>query len=347
MKKLYTLLATFILSVFVLTACGANNTAEVDENGNTAIDELVVSFVPSRDPDDIVTATKPLENLLKEELLNHGFAVQNVSISVGTSFDAVGQGLSAGTIDVGFIPSGTYVLFEDGVEVILTATRQGLNKDYDEASAWNNGLPTENIEEQVTHYRSIILAGPSEKGRELAEIVNSGGELTWEDLNSATWSVMSSTSPAGYIYPTLWLKENFNGRGITDLNSAAQADSYGSSIARLAAEQIDIMPIFGDGRMDFTDAWIEEFGQELIWEDIQVIGVTMPIFNDTISVSRHSNTVTPELRDALQQAFINIGQTEEGLEVIAIYNHMGYLPATSSDFDDERAAQELIRDLAE
>ena len=45
------------------------------------------------------------------------------------------------------------------------------------------------------------------------------------------------------------------------------------------------------------------------------------------------------------EAFINIGNTEEGKEVIAIYSHNGYLPAKSSDYDAERAAQEMIQSL--
>ena len=48
---------------------------------------------------------------------------------------------------------------------------------------------------------------------------------------------------------------------------------------------------------------------------------------------------------ALSEAFINIGNTEAGKEVISIYSHNGYLPAQSSDYDSERAAQEMIQTL--
>lgn len=47
--------------------------------------------------------------------------------------------LSAGTADVGLIPGGTYVLYDDGCDVLLTATRDGLNKDLDNAKDWNGG----------------------------------------------------------------------------------------------------------------------------------------------------------------------------------------------------------------
>ena len=51
------------------------------------------------------------------------------------------------------------------------------------------------------------------------------------------------------------------------------------------------------------------------------------------------------LKEALQQAFINIGESEEGKEVISIYNHEGYQEATDSDYDNERKAQELVQEI--
>ena len=60
-----------------------------------------------------------------------------------------------------------------------------------------------------------MIAGPSE-GPGTRRQDNAGEELTWEDVNSANWSVANSSSPAGYIYPSLWLQENF-GKNITDL----------------------------------------------------------------------------------------------------------------------------------
>ena len=53
-----------------------------------------------------------------------------------------------------------------------------------------------------------------------------------------------------------------------------------------------------------------------------------------------------DLIAALQQAFINISNTDAGKEVIAIYSHKGYQVAQSSDYDNERAAQKLIQELS-
>ena len=199
-----------------------------------------------------------MKAMLQEELAGLGYNVGEVEITVGTNYEAVGEALSAGTADVGLIPGGTYVMYDDGAEVILTATRNGLNKDSDNPADWNDGTPTEFTEDQVTYYRALVIAVPSESGQELVGKVNAGEELTWDDLNSATWAVMSTTSPAGYIYPSIWLQDNY-GKSITDLSNVVTSDSYGSTMARLASGQIDVMVSYADVRQDNKDKWTTEF----------------------------------------------------------------------------------------
>lgn len=374
MKKLITVVLAGMLCFVSLTACGetasqattndtnstavsettkAEDTAEKEATAeeNTAeeaksIDTLHVYFVPSREPEEIVTATEPLRNMLKDELAKEGYNVGNVEISVGTTYEAVGEALSAGTADIGLIPGGTYVLYDDGADVILTATRFGLSKDFDDPKEWNDGNPTETSTEQAVSYRALFIAGPTEKGKELAAKVNAGEELTWEDLDSANWSVMSASSSAGYIYPSLWLNEKY-GKNLTELSNAVQADSYGSAFARLASGQVDVLVAYADARRDYEENWTTEFGRtESIWAETNVIGVTDPIYNDTVSVSKTSEIMDDNLKTAIQNAFINIGNTDAGKEIISIYSHQGYQPAQSADYDKERAAQELIKELS-
>ena len=178
-----------------------NDAAETTDTAAKTIETLKVAFVPSREPQEIITATEPLKQLLKDELAKEGYDVKDVEITVGTTYEAVGEGLEAGTIDVGLIPGGTYVLYDDGAEVILTATRDGLSKDSDNAKDWNDGQPTEASDKQAVSYRALFIAGPSEKGQELAAKVNAGEELTWDDLNSANWSVMGTSSPCRLHLP--------------------------------------------------------------------------------------------------------------------------------------------------
>ncbi len=330
MKKIITLLLSIAL-VFTLAACGGKKT-------------LVVYFVPSRDAAEILEATEPLKELLMEELNAQGYNFDTIDIQVGSTYEAVGEALSAGTADVGLIPGGTYVLYhDDGVDVILTATRYAISNDSLDPMDWNSNEPTVDVKTRMaTYYRSLIIAGPSPKGRELAAKVAAGTELTWEDVNSASWCVRSSSSSSGYIYPTIWLMDNFNGKTIADLAQVTDPGGYGANANGLAAETCDIATFYADARMHQGGAW-EAFSTN-IWDDTDVIGVSAPIYNDTISVS--AETVDDDLKAALIIAFQNIAATEVGAEVIAIYSHKGYQVATDSDYDNERKAQEIIKGLA-
>ena len=343
-KNTKTLVGIIIVVVIAIAAYFGFTHTGSQASSDKSIKDLKIYFVPSKQPDQIVTMTKPLKGLLTKELKKEGYGVKNVDIKVGTSYEAAGESLSSGTADVGFIPGGTYVMYQDSVKPLLTATRAGLNKNFSDAAKWNNGKATEATTTQSSKYRSLFIAGPSEKGQALAKKINSGEKLTWEDLNSAKWGLSSTTSSAGYIYPSLWLNKNYK-KTVADLKNTVTVDSYGSGMARLASGQIDIMPTYADARRDFASAWTTDYKQpKSIWAETNVIGVSQEIYNDTISVSKKSKTMTPELEKALSKAFINLAKTKEGKKVIAIYSHEGYEPAKSSNYDGERAAQKVLKD---
>lgn len=333
MKKLLSLISVMMFAFLTLVGCGGNS---------GELDNLVVYFVPSRNPEDIEKATEPLQQMLQKELADQGFEFENITVTVGTGYEAVGEALASGTAHVGFIPGGTFVIFEDDVDVALTATRYGLSHDSENPADWNTA-PTENTTEQVTYYRSLIIAGPSAKGQELAAKINNGEELTKEDLESAVWGIQGSTSSsAGYIYPTLWLQENY-GISIADLPNKVALDGYGTALSQLANGQVDVIVAYADARLDYVNQWTGDFGrQATIWDETNVIGVTEGIYNDTISVTK-DEVMTPELKAAIQQAFINIGNTEEGKEIISIYSHQGYQIGTAEDYEGAKKANELVQ----
>ena len=337
MKKLIALAATLIMSMSIFVGCGSGNSKKLP-------DDLIVYFVPSREPQEIVTATEPLKELLKTELKNQGYEFKNIKIEVGTSYEAVGETLVAGTAHVGFIPGGTYVLYTDGADPILTATRDGLSCDSKEPADWNKA-PTEASTKQATYYKSLLVAGPSAKGKELAAKVNAGQKLTADDVKSAKWGVMGASSSAGYIYPSLWLKDNF-GIGITDLPNVVQNNSYGDAMTRLASEQLDVICMYADARRDYADKWTKDYARkDTVWKETSVIGVTDNIYNDTISVSKNASFIDDKFKKALQTSFINIAKTDEGQKVIAIYSHKGYEPADPKNYEDEKKAQDLVKSM--
>ena len=66
MKKIFALLLALVMTMS-LVACGgnaANNEEGGDTEGAKKIDTLKVAFVPSREPEEIITVTEPLKQML-------------------------------------------------------------------------------------------------------------------------------------------------------------------------------------------------------------------------------------------------------------------------------------------
>jgi phosphonate transport system substrate-binding protein len=346
MKKLLALLLAAILVVGCTSAM-----AEA-----VKMDKLTLEFVPSKDADVIITGTKNLPDLLKAEMLKQGYDIGEVDISVGTSYEATGEAMAAGTIDIGWLPGGTYALYSDEVDVILTATRAGLSNDSTDPKTWNGDAnKTTPTDEQVTFYRSLIYATPSAYGKELAAKVNAGEALTWDDLNKANWAVLKTSSSAGYIYPTLRLMDNYDGKKLSDLANVVTLSGYGEAFAQAAAESVDIVVCYADGRRDYEDAWKLATDQQdatgkagmgrtdSIWNELNVIGVTEPIYNDTVSITKANSAVyNPEFIKAMQTALINIIGTDEGKAIFSVYSHTGYAIATDADYDGARKALKAV-----
>ena len=335
---------------------GSQTKAAPAETGSKDIDKLTFQFVPSKDADVIITGTAGLDKLVIDEMASKGYNIGSVDISVGTSYEATGEALAAGTIDVGWLPGGTYALYSDECDVVLTATRNGLSNDSTNPADWNGEAnATKKDGPQVTYYRTLIYATPSEYGKKLAEKVNSGEALTWDDLNQANWGVMNVSSSAGYIYPSLWLMNNYDGKKITDLDHVQTLDSYGSAFQQAAAESLDIIVCYADGRNDYEAAWTlptdqqDDTGKQgmgrsdSIWNELNVIGVGDKIYNDTVAVTMANPDIyNTEFITALQDSLIDIIGTEEGKNIFSVYSHTGYQKAVDSDYDIARAALKAV-----
>ena len=338
MRKHFSVILAMLLCMAQLTGCGIRLPFG---HKVKAVNKLTVGFVRSVDDSQIDAIAGPFKTQLKSEMLKLGYEIYSMDITIGSTYEAIGRGLASGKCDIGFIPGGTYVLYEDYCDVILTATRKGLSIESSDPRIWNQKAPTDEVDKEVTFYRALILAGPSDAGRAIVEKVNNGDKLTWEDVNSLRWAVMNSSSSAGYIYPSLWLKERYN-KNITNLKKITQVDTYSTAFKGLAADEFDVICIYADARRDFVGRWNTEFkGKNSIWEDTGVIGVTNGIYNDAICVSNMSADVNEEVKTALKKAFINMAKSEEGKQIISLYNHDGYIEADPIDYEPERAARDI------
>jgi len=81
-----------------------------------------------------------------------------------------------------------------------------------------------------------------------------------------------------------------------------------------------------------------------IWNELNVIGVTPGIYNDTVSITKaNADVYNPEFIAAMQQALINVINTPEGQEIFSVYSHTGYAVATDADYDGARAALKVAQ----
>ena len=127
----------------LLAGCGTGETAEAPSDTDVQqVDSLKIAFSPYADADLISESTEPLEELLKAKLLEKGYDVGEIDMTVGTSYTAVGEALSAGSADLGFISGGNYVLFSDDCDVLLTALRPILAIGFPSADVVASGCVT-------------------------------------------------------------------------------------------------------------------------------------------------------------------------------------------------------------
>ena len=87
------------------TEPAAEETTTEETTENQHFDKLTLEFVPSKDADVIITGTKNLPELVKAEMSKLGYDIDEVDITVGTSYDATGEAMAAGSIDLGGCPA--------------------------------------------------------------------------------------------------------------------------------------------------------------------------------------------------------------------------------------------------
>lgn len=361
MKKLFTLLMCALL-VFSLVGCGGSD-ANKDENGNTIVEELNIAFVPSKDADAILTAAEPLKQILKDQLLKRGYNVTEVNIEVGNNYEVVGEGLAAGSIDLGFIPAGNYVTAHDtypeDVNLLLVSSRAAVSVDIDSPSKgadwkdWNDVIVTDSTE-VAGGYRSLVYVNiGTDKGADLYQKATEG-TLKWEDIKTAVVASGSATSGASFKYPSAWLNNNFGaevGKKLTlaDVDQVIPDGNYAGNMELLLQGNCDITFGYADVRKDkaSTDAlnalkangFYTEY--ETIFDLVKVIGVSDMIMNDTISYGSDEK-LTDDFLKAIQESFLELIQTDEGKACVAPYSHTGYVLGTDDQYDGFRAVTALF-----
>ena len=327
MKKLLSVLFLFLASI-ALVACGGNDASDPDV--------IKVQFVPSNTASEIMLKTYVLERLLEDEIPGKTF-----EISVGTDYNAVVEAMAAGQVHVGFLTAQQYAYVTTErpgtAEVILTSVRAALEVQllpFDQQVAAMNAAGytgQKSTTETVTSYASILVVKTT--------TYNAVGDAqinTVEDLAGKTVCTQSTTSGAGYVYPSVLL-DTFDLKFVTGDPVAANGEvkalnlgsGYPGAVTALMEGDCDATFLFQDARDNAT--LLETYPN--LFTETRVVALSPAIYNDTISVVP---ALKDSLKEAIQNAFIHIATTEEGLAAISVYSHTGYKVAVDSDYDGER-----------
>ena len=208
-------------------------------------------------------------------------------------------------VDIGFLAPFSFVQGEEraGVEVILKSVRYG-SESY--------------VAQYVTHVDSGIDS--------LEDLVETEGLV---------WAYPDVLSTSGYLFPAAQLTD----LGVEDLDSHFDQIAVGghdNAIIQVYDGQADFATTFDDAREEVED------DLEDVMDQLQVIGTTEDIPNDTISVR---SELSDEWKEKITEAFLAINDNEEVLQVMnEIYNWDGLAEATSEDYDVVREVFAMFED---
>jgi len=340
MKKFSAMFFPLMLALPVLAAC-ASSTVISSEEVNNDPENIVVRFVPSNqataDP-AMLLKLSGIETLLETKIPGHTF-----DLDITTDYEALTEAMVSEQVHVGFLTSQQYAYVtveEPGkVEVLLSSVRNAYaaqidaegNESTDKATILANvNSATYNGElhatAKVTSYYSMLI------------VKNDSTIQSVDDLEGKTVAVGSQSSGSGYVYPAVLLNQHglsftTETPGADQVKAMQISGGHQAQISAMVNGTTDAAFAFLDARSGTTafDAYNAVEGQN-IYRDLRVVDLSNGIYNDTISAV---TSLSAELKAAIQTAFMEIIETEFGLQAMSIYNHTGYKVAQDSDYDGE------------
>ncbi|SIQ82453.1 phosphonate transport system substrate-binding protein [Alkalispirochaeta americana] len=168
-----------------------------------------------------------------------------------------------------------------------------------------------------------IRRGESEYFAQYVVRKDSGIE-DFEDLHGRTMAFVDPASASGYLFPYVDLLNN----GIdpeTDFAEYFFAGAHDGAVSAVMTGEVDVAVSFEDVRKEL----VVEF--PTIMEETKILARTEAIPNDGVAVRPG---LSDELKRAIQNAFVAVGETDEGRELLnTLYNVSGFVPADSERYN--------------
>lgn len=322
--------------------------------GGKKIENLAIVLAPVEVPEDLLNSSEAFKTALKASLLDKGYNLLNIDITVGSSNLSTQEALINQEADVAFLPILNYLdSRDDGIQLLASTTHSRLNLGTDDLSIYNQKTDLSTVTELMPYRRSLIYTGPSEYGKELYSKSSTGQEITWIDLNQAAWCHVVVTSLDGYVYPSLWLIDHYERRMGELFDHTLVVKGYFDMMAALADESCDVAVGPDTLRNTYENTWVSSeetgYGRSLnIYDEVNVIGVTDKIYDDVFAMRVAQDTDTEFMDEAfikaLQESLIDLSQDEtQTLELFKLLGFEGLTIADPLEYETGIPALEYIQ----
>ncbi len=198
----------FVLSLcaLLLAGCAGEGTKPPSPDGpvppadgGISLAELNVEFTAGGDADGMKRLKKELPPLLIDALAARDVQVGRVNVTFGASEEAAAGAIAQGTVQVGFVPTETYLEHEDTMRPVSAC------------------MPSES---ERLENSAVWCAGRTERGEALFQKAGNGqtaDALTWEDVKDASWLICGGFARE---WIDAYLYARFDGHTTDDLSNA-------------------------------------------------------------------------------------------------------------------------------
>lgn len=305
MKKLF-----LLTSLLILSGCAQFFKEEVES----------IKFViaPTAIPQDLVNASESFGTDLKAYLYDKGYDVKNIDFQVTQTHQEASDALVNQSVDFGFMPVLEYLEHIDSMTVLATGVQEQFER-LETIEDYNASTIETQTKILSPSRRSLIYTGPSQTGQDIYDKFKNNA-LTWIDLNTSTWCHIVVTDMDGYIYPSLWLIDNYERRMGELYDHVLAVKGYPDVMAMLADESCDIAVGPDSLRQDYATLWrsAEDYNRSAsIFSEVKVIGMTQEIYDDVVVVrnTEEEDVLSLELIQYIQD-FIVLDERDHGLDEV-------------------------------
>lgn len=353
MKRILALLLSAALGAGLLCGCGGEaEEPSFDEELPEIVGEVerLNLLLPYGASESVLEAHRDgFDTALRQALAQQGWQVKEIGVCIADTEASSGKALDDGTADIVIFPANQFFTYDEDALLLMTATRRGLSVQTTRAADWNGSMDAPYYTDEDSPYsRTLICATQSDKGCALAQAA-SDGTLTWEDLSTAQWMYSVATSSSDFFYPDLWLETAF-GKTMHDLECVIAVDGYGALFAEAGRGEADVIVISADRRIDYDAAWMLSSDEmdytgkrglghmDSIFNEIQVIGVTEPIYGDVMALRQAEGALSEtEFHNALIAAMEEMEANEDARAIWESCGYTGFTVGRESNYDNIRA----------